>query len=247
MHRWAVILCAGLLALAARATSSSRGATRLLDHPPLDHVSVIHMPRTATTNHYDPRHPAAALPTTFPDEVGVTVSEFGCLARVVGTVIDESRRGRTALATVRVDSIQITLRLDVTEWIAQSASTTQNAGNKILSHENGHRLIAEHFYAHADIPATAIGCTMIGRRFSATGADLDTAASDALNVAASEIARQYMLAVRDPSEQVQETYDRITAHGTNAVEELNAIDQAMHDATKVQEAMDRQAVKSGSD
>jgi hypothetical protein len=41
-----------------------------------------------------------------------------------------------------------------------------------------------------------------------------------------------MIQVRDQSELVQEAYDRITAHGTNNVDEYDAIQQALAEVAK---------------
>ncbi|MDP9173795.1 MAG: hypothetical protein M3O30_08000 [Planctomycetota bacterium] len=186
-----------------------------------DPVSIVHSASVATTNRYDPHHPPSLMPTTAPDEAGVTVSEFGCDAQVGGTVFDYSRNHQDTVAVVRVDSVRMTLHLNIAEWISQ------NAGSKILLHENGHRMIAEHFYANADLPAFLIGRAKIGQRFVGEGLDLDAAAKNALTIAATTVAQEYMAAVRDPSQPVQEKYDQITAHGTNGVDELEAIDLSL--------------------
>jgi hypothetical protein len=234
----ATAICVGLCLYAAignplnAATSVAGSAAVSADRSASDDAVVVNrIARSTATSRYDPQHPSAQLPTTFPDEVGVTVSEFGCSAKVIGTIVDQSQAGKITRVRVRVDSVQITLGLDVNEWIAQ------NSGSKILAHENGHRIIAEHFYAHADVPAVAIGRTLIGRQFSGSGPDAPAAAKQAMDQAATQITQQYMTAVRDPSQQVQEAYDRITAHGTNNIEELDAINQALSDTAKVQAAM----------
>jgi hypothetical protein len=187
----------------------------------LTHAAVI-----STTQTYDPQNPTHEMPAPDADEAGVTVSDFSCTAKVTGTILTQSPRGRDVQATVRVDSVEIALQLKVHEWISQ------NAPRKMWSHEGGHRIIAEHFYAGADATAGNIGHEMIGREFFGTGIDANTAANAALTRAASDITRRYMAEVRDPSEQVQEIYDRITNHGTNAIDELDAINQSLTEAQK---------------
>jgi len=88
-------------------------------------------------------------------------------------------------------------------------------------------LIAEHFYVHADQVAAQIGRDFPGQIFTASGPDAAAAADRALTAAAQQIAQRYMRAVRDQSQEVQEAYDRITVHGTNMVDEIDAINQAL--------------------
>jgi hypothetical protein len=181
-------------------------------------------PLTRSVHLYDPSAPPQQMPPPEPDEAGVTVSEFSCTAVVDGRVISQnpSRDGSAMEAAVRIDSIHITIGLKITEWVSS------RSGLKILAHEDGHAMISEHFYAGADEIAESIGHEFVGREFAGSGADGASAASDALNVAARQIAQQYMQQVRDPSQRVQEAYDQITQHGTNSVEELDAIEQAMN-------------------
>ena len=190
-------------------------------------VHITHLAAISTTQTYDPQNPSHDMPAPSADEAGVTVADFSCSAKVWGTILGQTQNGRDTIANVRVDSVDISLQLKIAEWISQSAP------QKMWSHEGGHRIIAEHFYAGADGIAAAIGHGMIGREFSGSGPDANSAANAALTSAASEIASQYMTEVRDPSEEVQEIYDRITAHGTNGIDEIDAITQSLNEAQEI--------------
>ena len=113
----------------------------------------------------------------------------------------------------------------------------QLAPQKIWAHEDGHCDIALHFYRHADLVASDIGNDWIGRTMDGSGPDADSAAKNALKVAAQKIADQYMAQVRDQSELVQEAYDRITAHGTNDVDEFDAIQEALDEVAKAKKSV----------
>ena len=189
-------------------------------------VSVVAQPAHTTTQYYDPANPDPAMPPLESKEAGVTVSKYSCQAQVGGEVVQQTPQDNRVVAVVRVDQVKITLGLDVAEWVAATAPP------KTLAHEDGHRIVSEHFYMHAEIPAQQIGQAIIGKEFSAVGADAQTAANLALNQAATQVAQEYMAQVRDPSEQVQEAYDRITEHGTNTIDELAAIDQALDESAK---------------
>jgi len=231
MDKWTGAVAASIVVGLCLATAAARGQERS--------VIVDLDPPQRTTTTYDPRDPPPQLPTVATpgaagaaDKAGVTVSDFSCTAVVNGREIKQSNNGSVCVAAVRVESVHITLGLKITEWVACTA------GPKTLAHEDGHRMIAEHFYDRAQQTAEAIGRQLIGRDFFGSGANPAAAATDALNVAARQIAEQYMQHVRDPSQQVQDAYDRITSHGTNTAEELDAIEQAMREANQAPIATD---------
>jgi hypothetical protein len=196
------------------------------DNAPPDPLTVDRTPPTVTRRTYDPDHPDPRMPATHSDEAGVTVSEYGCVAEVNGQITDAPATQPDATVAVRVDSIHIVLKLDVTEWMSQVAP------QKIWFHEDGHRKIALHFYAHADEVAAAIARGWMGKSLTASGTDTKAAAKEAITEIAQKITAAYMTQVRDQSELVQEAYDRITAHGTNSVDESDAIRQALAEVAK---------------
>jgi len=191
-----------------------------------DPVTLHRIAATVATHTYDRAHPPAQMPATQPDEAGVTVSEFSCIAEVRGQVIDQAEVANGATATVRMASIHITLKLKIDEWMDQLAP------QKIWSHEDGHRDIALFFYRHADQTAEQVARAWVDQTLTATGTDAASAAKKALTNAAQKITDGYMEQVRDQSELVQEAYDRITAHGTNDVDEYDAIQQALAEVAK---------------
>jgi ATP-dependent protease HslVU (ClpYQ) ATPase subunit len=101
-----------------------------------------------------------------------------------------------------------------------------------MAHEIGHRMISEHFYGDADTIAASIAHDFLGKRCTATAASTADASRAACDNAAREIVGKYMDQVRDPAEVVQEAYDRITHHGTAAIDEMDAIKQAIAESEK---------------
>jgi hypothetical protein len=193
------------------------GAGEDANDPPTIRIT----PATIAKHTYDPNEPDSRMPAPNPDEAGVTVSEYGCVAEVSGQITSTTQKDSDATVAVRVDSIHITLKLNVTEWMSQIAP------QKIWFHEDGHRKIAQHFYEHADEIAAAIAHGWMGQSLSASGTDAKSAAKEAITEIAQKITATYMAQVRDRSELVQEAYDRITAHGTNSIDESDAIKQAL--------------------
>src|ERR1700722_5191224 len=75
-------------------------------------VQVTRVPMESTTRFYDPGNPDPAMPATLPDEAGVTVSVFECVAKLNGSVVDHVRHDDGIVAVVRVESADIKLRLN---------------------------------------------------------------------------------------------------------------------------------------
>jgi hypothetical protein len=191
-----------------------------------DPVTVEHVAAAISTHTYNPAKPPRQMPATQPDEAGVTVSDFSCITHVSGQITDQAQVADDATVTVKMAAIHITLKLKIAEWMDELAP------QKIWAHENGHRDIALHFYRHADVVAVSIARTWIGKTVTASGPDAKSAAKEAVTQAAQKITDDYMIQVRDQSELVQEAYDRITAHGTNDVDEYDAIQQALAEVSK---------------
>jgi len=195
-----------------------------------DPITLRHADAAVATHTYDRDHPPKQMPATQPDEAGVTVSEFSCVAEVRGQVVSESTTPTGATANVRMASMRITLKLKIDEWMDQLAP------QKIWAHEDGHRDIALFFYRHADETVLMIAHGWVDKTLTATGPDAASAAKKALTDAAQKITDDYMIQVRDQSERVQEAYDRITAHGTNDIDEYDAIQQALAEIAKAHPA-----------
>jgi hypothetical protein len=189
-------------------------------------VTVHRIDATVSTHTYDPAKPPRQMPATQPDEAGVTVSDFSCVAEVSGQITDQAQVANDATVTVKMAAIHITLNLKIAEWMDELGPV------KIWSHENGHRDIALLFYRRADTVAASIARGWLGKTVIASGPDAKSAAKDAVTQAAQKISDDYMIQVRDQSELVQEAYDRITAHGTNDVDEYDAIQQALAEVAK---------------
>jgi hypothetical protein len=191
-----------------------------------DPVTVQRIDATVSTHTYDPARPPKQMPATQPDEAGVTVSDFSCVAQVSGQITDRAKIANDATVTVKMAAVHITLKLTIAEWMDQLAPV------KIWSHENGHRDIALLFYRRADLVAASIAHAWLGKTITASGSDATSAAKEAVTEAAQKITDDYMIQVRDQSELVQEAYDHITAHGTNEVDEYDAIQQALAEVAK---------------
>jgi hypothetical protein len=191
-----------------------------------DPISLHKIQPVVARHTYDPARLPAGMPATQPDEAGVTVSDFSCVAEARGHLISATQTPTVVIASAELDAVEITLKLKVDEWVDKSA------GEKTWRHEDGHRQISLRFDAHAEETAEIIAHGYVDHVFSAPGADAATAGRAALAAAAQKITDDYMAAVRDQSELVQEAYDRITQHGTNVVDEYDAIQEALAEVAR---------------
>jgi hypothetical protein len=171
---------------------------------------------------FDPRNPPPEMPTLHPPEAAVTVSFFGADTRVGGTVTDSrAMEDGTTETSINVDTVRMTLRLRITVWLPS------NSNAKIRNHEEGHRQIAEQFYKQADTIARQLADAMMGRTLVGYGRNTDQASSDALKKASNDLGNQYLAETDVPCFKAQQIYDRLTAHGTNALGEDAAVKRAI--------------------
>jgi hypothetical protein len=171
---------------------------------------------------FDPKHPPSDMPKLNPNEAAVTQSFFGAESRVGGQVIDQKDAGNgKATASIKIDSIQMTLKLRVTVWLPT------NAVPKTVNHEEGHRKISEYYYKDAEKIAKAQADALIGKTVSGTGSTPESAGDNALKRAAEELGEKYLGQTDTPCAKAQDIYDQITAHGTNPVKEERAMKEAI--------------------
>jgi hypothetical protein len=170
---------------------------------------------------FDPNNPPADMPRLSGNEAALTESYFSADSSVGGSVVDQQKSDSGCQTSIKVDTVQMTLRLRVTVWLPT------NAVPKIVNHEEGHRAIAEYFYRDADAAARRVAEELIGQTISGGGADCDSAGQTATKQAAQILGQRYMGQVDVPCGKAQELYDQITEHGTNAVKEEKAIKEAI--------------------
>jgi hypothetical protein len=170
---------------------------------------------------FDPSNPPADMPKLDSNEAAVTESFFAADSQVGGSVIDQRKMESNCRASIKVDMVQMTLKLRVTVWLPN------NAVPKIVNHEEGHRAIAEYFYRDAEATARKLAEELIGQTVSGIGGDCDSAGAAATKKAAEALGGRYLGEVDVPCGRAQELYDQITEHGTNAIKEEKAVKQAI--------------------
>ena len=188
-------------------------------------VTIDAQPPVIEHRSFDPKHPPADMPKLHPHEAAVTQSYFGAESRVGGEVIDRQQTADGWRASIKVDTVRITLHLRVTVWLPDGAVP------KIVNHEEGHRSISEHYYKDAEAIARKEAEALVGRTVTGRGSTPESAGDNALQQAAEELGGRYLAQTDKPCSQAQDRYDQITAHGTNPVKEEKAIEDAIRRTT----------------
>jgi hypothetical protein len=170
---------------------------------------------------FDPSNPPSDMPRMNPNQAAVTQSYFLADSRVGGRVIDRKIVDDGHQTSIQVDRVRMTLKLRITTWLPR------NALQKTVRHEDGHKQIAEHYYANAEQVARKLAEELVGQVVSGTAEDYSLASDKALQDAAKRLGTKYLAYTDVPSGKAHEFYDQATAFGTNSAEESLAIARAI--------------------
>jgi len=179
---------------------SSRGK-----HEESTGVTVVKEPVNFANRTFDPASPPADMPPLHNSEYAECDSRFLSGASVGG----ETWQTDATHATVTVTHVKVNLQLHITIWIPAGATQL------IADHEDGHRHISEFYYQNADMIASQIAATYVGKQVEITGTDLNDESNKLLAQMATDITDEYNKEL-DP-EPTQLLYDEITNHGRNGI------------------------------
>jgi hypothetical protein len=173
---------------------------------------------------FDRRNPPKEMPPLGPHADAVTHFRFGCSANanyeVVSRRHDTSRRRGSAggcTATARISDMDIKLDLEITIWVPRGAR------QKLVDHEEGHRVIGEKVYETAERAARDAARKWVGRTVTGRAANCAEAADTAVRDANHQFCQDYLEATSGWSSRVGDLYDEITDHGRRNV----AVEDAM--------------------
>jgi hypothetical protein len=154
------------------------------------------------------------MPPLGPRADAVTHFRFGCSANATYEVTsrrrDTSRRRGTVggcTATARINDMDVHVDLEITIWVPRGAR------QKLVDHEEGHRVIGERIYETAERAARQAAAKWVGRSVTGKGDDCAAAADAAVRDANHEFCTAYLEATSGWSSRVGDLYDEITDHG----------------------------------
>jgi hypothetical protein len=119
-------------------------------------VTIRHDPPIVEHKSFDPAHPPEKMPHLDPGEAAVTETIFNCAVKSFTKDTAHRAMGQVCQSAAKVDALEITLTLHVIVWLPNDAP------QKLIAHEEGHRRIAEQIYKErADDAARAAAATSI--------------------------------------------------------------------------------------
>jgi hypothetical protein len=206
-----VLIAFVLVAVAGLIWLRSRGDAPLSESPEQQVTAIIDkQPPVVSTRRFDPANPPPDMPPLHPGELAQCESNF------ISDALVSSRTRRTGGgANVTVTQVKVTLHLAITIWVPEDVT------EKVLEHEEGHRQIAESYYAAADKVAERIATPYIGQQITVTGGDAE--ANQALQKIGADITAEYNKQLDPNSAQLR--YDDITDHARNDIVAKDAVAQ----------------------
>jgi hypothetical protein len=160
---------------------------------------------------FDPNHLPDPPPPVDNGESAVTVYGFGVETDLQYTYGEAPRGGAGGGGPVKMDfrmeRVTLKLSMTITVWLPEGAN------EQLKAHEEGHRRIAEIFYADADKAARKVASRAAGKSVSGEGKDISTAGRAAVEKVNKSLCDDFLKAVADPCQRSQEAFDRITDHG----------------------------------
>lgn len=158
---------------------------------------------------FDRRNPPKDMPPLGRRADAVTHFRFGCStgATYETTSRRRDRRGGGCTATAKINDLNVRIELEITIWVPRGA------GQKLVDHEEGHRVIGERVYETAERAAQEEARKWIGRSVTGRGADCAAAADAAVRDASHKFCQAYLEETSGWSSRVGDVYDDITDHG----------------------------------
>jgi hypothetical protein len=172
-----------------------------------DAVVVEKAKPTVEYKRFDPANLPSPPPPIEKGEAAVCVYQFGVATDVRCTyaVPAGAEKGPVKL-DLKLTQVTVKLSLEVTIWLPNDAEP------RIVAHEEGHRTIAEHYYATADRAARAIATRVAGTRVPAEGKDAAAAVHAAIERVNQRLCDECMDTVNKPCERAEAAFDRLTDH-----------------------------------
>jgi hypothetical protein len=186
-------------------------------------VSVRVSATTVKYRVFDPAKPPAEMPHLSRGEAAVTVCGFEFLVEPQYEVVGQ-HRGADGNWTVEiaVHGVGVSVRQSIVIW------TPKGVTAKLKAHEEGHRRLDEMMYKRlAQSAARAAGDEMDGHHFTGEGSSVAAAVNIAVQTMFQHAGADYLAQTAKPNDEINATYDSITAHGTNNIPEDQAIQQAL--------------------
>ena len=179
----------------------------LLALPAPAEVKVEKAEPTVEYKEFDPKKPPVLDPPFKPGEAAACLYRF----EVDADVAFATRPRRAVPGTkgeppvdVVISGLTVRLKLAITIWLPTGAT------DRLKEHEEGHRRLAEAYYAKAEAIAKAQAAKVDGKKFVAAGLEKAKAEITAMN---KTVCDGYLEAINRPCDVAQKVFDELTDHG----------------------------------
>jgi hypothetical protein len=175
-----------------------------------DEIKVLKGDVKVEYKRFDPYNLPTPPPPVEKGEAAVTVYRFGV---EVDSKYSYSQPANAppgpAKLDVTVEQITVKLSLSITVWLPD------NASKELEAHEEGHRWIAERYYADAERRARPMAQQWVGKKLTGEARDAKAAARSAIDKMSRKLCQDYLDAINAPCERAQAIFDKLTDHGRN--------------------------------
>jgi hypothetical protein len=163
---------------------------------------------TVEYKRFDPQRLPDPAPPLHAGEAAVTVYQYGVETDMRYSYAGPPpAKGAAVKLDFKMERMTVKLNLTVTIWLPEKA------GERLTAHEEGHRAIAERFYADADKTARKLAEKVVGKSVRGEGDDVDAAGRNAIARVNQGLCDEYLKIIGDPCDKAQTAFDRLTDHG----------------------------------
>jgi hypothetical protein len=180
-------------------------------------VAVTVEPPAVAHVDFDPRKPPDEMPSGGADGGALCHTVFEIESRIASSI---EMLTPTTVRAYPAD-FEIITRLKITIY------TPRNAPDELREHEEGHRAIAEHYYAKAASAAHQAAASVQSRSFEADGVDRAAAEQAVGALMRAALRDAFMQQTQARSARANARYDAITRHGLESLEATDAVAAAI--------------------
>ncbi len=161
-------------------------------------ISISTKPADVKVRYFDPKNPPEQVGTEFN---GVTRWNFVCPSQLNYEIVEEVSDPGGSFVRIKVTAIKVNLSLDITEWLPE------NPSRDLQEHESGHATICLRVYDQAKSEAHLGASQIIGKTYSGSSRDKDSACKAAGDIAIGQFTSYYEEAIARKAQNISEIYD----------------------------------------
>jgi hypothetical protein len=156
---------------------------------------------------FDASHPPADIAAHLGEHEALTACQFSASTTVRARLLESADTGEVVRATWMVASLEVDLRLRVTQHLPRAAP------DDLRAHEDGHQRICEALLERGEPIAREMAGRRLHRRIEAVGTDLGSTEANLDEEIAREIGDEWVAEMLRLADRAHMRYDGLTDHG----------------------------------